>query len=125
MSKKKILVVDDEANLTRSISRNLMATGKYVVREENSGVHAYESAPEFQPDMIILDVMMPGIGGGAVAERIKDDENLKHIPILFLTGILEKEEAGLTGSNVGGHTFLAKPVKPDVLIACIEKKLGK
>ncbi len=125
MSKKKILVVDDEANLTRSLRRNLMITGKYEVREENSGTHALESAREFQPDMIILDVMMPDMDGGAVAEKIQDDENLKHIPIVFLTGILKKEDVGPTGSNISGHTFLAKPVKPDDLITCIEKKLGK
>ena len=125
MSKKKILVVDDEVNLTHSLRRTLTATGKYEVREEDSGAHAYESALEFQPDVIILDVMMPGIGGGAVAEKIQDDENLKHTPIVFLTGILEKKEVESTGSNISGHTFLAKPVKPDDLITCIEKELGK
>ena len=124
MPKKRILVVDDEANLTHSLRRTLTATGKYEVREENSGTHAYTSALEFQPDMIILDVMMPGIGGGAVAEKILDDENLKHVPIVFLTGILEKQEVESTGSNISGHMFLAKPVKPDDLITCIEKMLG-
>ena len=122
MSKKKILVVDDEANLTQALRRNLMATGKYEVREENSGAYAYESALEFQPDVIILDVMMPGIGGGAVAEKIQCDENLKHIPIVFLTGILENKEVESTGSDISGHTFL---VKPDDLITCIERELGK
>lgn len=125
MPKKKILVVDDEANLTQSLRRTLTATGKYEVREENSGANAYESALEFQPDVIILDVMMPGIGGGEVAEKIQDDENLKHIPIVFLTGILEKNEVESTGSNISGHTFLAKPVKPDDMIMCIEKRVGK
>lgn len=125
MSKKKILVVDDEANLTHSLRRTLTATGKYEVREENTGVRAYETVTEFQPDVIILDVMMPGIDGGAVAEKILDDENLKHIPIVFLTGIVEEKEVESTGSNISGHTFLAKPVKPDDLITCIEKKLYK
>jgi len=124
MSKKKILVVDDEANLTHSLRRTLMATGKYEVREENRGSHAYKSALEFQPDLIILDIMMPGIDGGAVAEKIQNDQNLKHIPIVFLTGIIEKQEVESTGSNISGHTFLAKPVKPDDLFTCIEKKLG-
>jgi CheY-like chemotaxis protein len=125
MSKKKILVVDDEASLTRMLRRNLEATGKYEVKEENSGAQAYASAKEFQPDMIVLDVMMPDMDGGAVAEQIQDDENLKHIPIVFLTAIIQKEEAEDTGSNIGGSTFLAKPVKLDDLITCIEKELGK
>ena len=125
MAKKKILVVDDEASLTRMLRRNLEATGKYEVREENSGVHAYKTAREFQPDMILLDVMMPDMDGGAVASKIQDDENMKHIPIVFLTAILKKEEAGSTGGKIGGRTFLAKPVKVDDLIACIEKELGR
>ena len=125
MSKKKILVVDDEASLTRMLRRNLEATGKYEVKEENSGAHAYASAKQFQPDMVLLDVMMPDMDGGTVAAQIQDDENLKHIPIVFLTAIVQKEEAEDTGSNIGGRTFLAKPVKLDDLVTCIEKELGK
>ena len=124
MPKKKILVVDDEASLTRMLRRNLEATGKYEVKEENSGTQAYASAKQFQPDMILLDVMMPDKDGGEVAEQIQDDENLKHIPIVFLTAIVQKEETEDTGSNIGGRTFLAKPVKLDDLITCIEKELG-
>ncbi len=125
MAKKKILVVDDEASLTRMLKRNLEATGKYEVREENTGTLAYATAQQFQPDLIFLDVMMPDMDGGSIARKILDDENLKHIPIVFLTAILEKEEAESTGSDIGGRTFLAKPVKFDDLIACIEKNLGK
>lgn len=125
MAKKKILVVDDEASLTRMLRRNLEATGKYEVREENSGTHAYRTALEFQPDMIILDVMMPDMDGGDVAAKIQDDEKLKNTPIVFLTAILKKEEAASTGSNIAGRTFLAKPVKLDDLITCIENKLGE
>jgi CheY-like chemotaxis protein len=124
MSKKKILVVDDEASLTRMLRRNLEATGKYEVKEENSGALAYASAQQFQPNLILLDVMMPDMDGGAVAAQIQDDESLKHIPIVFLTAIIQKEEAEDTGSNIGGRTFLAKPVKLDDLITCIEKELG-
>ncbi|MEE9604978.1 MAG: response regulator [Candidatus Scalindua sp.] len=126
MAKKKILVVDDEASLTRMLRRNLEATGKYEVREENTGALAYATAQQFQPDMIILDVMMPDMDGGDVAAKIQDDESLKHIPIVFLTAILKKEEvAESTGSTIGGRTFLVKPVKVDDLITCIENHLDK
>jgi CheY-like chemotaxis protein len=107
------------------LRRNLEATGKYEVREENSGALAYATAQQFQPDLIVLDVVMPDVDGGDVAAKIQDDESLKHIPIVFLTAILKKEEAESTGSDIGGRTFLAKPVKVDDLIACIEKNLGK
>ncbi len=125
MAKKKILVVDDEASLTRMLRRNLEATGKYEVKEENSGAQAYASAQQFQPDLIMLDVAMPDVDGGEVAARILDDENLKNIPIVFLTAILKKEEAESTGGDIGGRTFLAKPVKLDDLFTCIEKELGR
>ncbi len=125
MSKKKILVVDDEASLTRMLRRNLEATGKYEVKEENSGAQAYATAQQFQPDMVLLDVMMPDMDGGEVAAQIQDDENLKHVPIVFLTAIIQKEEAEDTGSNIGGRTFIAKPVKLDDLITCIEDKLSR
>ncbi len=125
MAKKRILVVDDEASLTRMLRRNLEATGKYEVREENTGALAYATAQQFQPDLIVLDVVMPDVDGGSVAEKIQDDENLKHIPIVFLTALLKKEESESTGSDIGGRTFLAKPVKVDDLITCIENQLCK
>jgi CheY-like chemotaxis protein len=125
MSKKKILVVDDDANFTYALRRSLEATGKYEVREENAGALAYATAQQFQPDLIVLDVVMPDMDGGSVAAKIQDDENLKHIPIVFLTAILKKEKAESTGSDIGGRTFLAKPVELDDLITCIENQLCK
>ncbi len=125
MSKKKILVVDDEASLTRMLRKNLEATGKYEVREENFGALAYASAQQFQPDLVLLDVMMPDMDGGAVGAQIKADANLKDVPIVFLTAIVQKGEAAATGSDIGGSTFLAKPVQLEGLIACIEDKLGE
>jgi len=125
MTKKKILVVDDEVGLTRMLKRNLEATGRYDVRTENAGAVAVAAAREFQPDLILLDVMMPGISGDEVAAQLKEDKKLNHIPIVFLSAIVKKEETEPTGGNIGGLTFLAKPVKLDDLITCIENRLGK
>jgi two-component system OmpR family response regulator len=125
MTKKKILVVDDEVGMTRMLKRNLELTGRYDVRTENSGAVAVTAAHEFQPDMILLDVMMPGISGDEVAAQLKEDKILCNIPIVFLSAIVRKEETQPTGSNIGGMTFLAKPVKLDDLITCIETRLGK
>jgi two-component system, OmpR family, response regulator len=125
MTKRKILVVDDEGSMTRMLKRNLEATNRYDVRTENSGAAALAAAREFLPDLILLDVMMPGMDGGDVAGKIKEDKLLSHVPIVFLSAIVKKEETQPTGSNIGGLTFLAKPVKLDDLVACIEKHLGK
>jgi DNA-binding response OmpR family regulator len=125
MTKKKILVVDDEQSMTRMLKRNLEATGRYDVRTENSGAAGVTAAREFQPDLILLDVMMPGIDGGEVAAKIKEDKRLANIPVVFLSAIVKKEETQPTGGNIGGLTFLAKPVKLDDLVTCIENHLGK
>ena len=125
MTKKKILVVDDEGGMTRMLKRNLEATNSYDVRAENSGAAAVAAAREFLPDLILLDVMMPGMDGGDVVAKIKEDKRLNHIPIVFLSAIVKKEETQPTGGNIGGLTFLAKPVKLDDLITCIENHLGK
>lgn len=125
MVKKKILIVDDEASMTRMLKRNLEATYKYLVRTENSSAEAVKAAIEFQPDLILLDVMMPGLDGGDVASQIKEDSRLSRIPIVFLSAIVTKSEAEPTGSDIGGRTFLAKPVKFEDLITCLEKHLGK
>ena len=125
MTKKKILVVDDEVGLTRMLKRNLEATGRYDVRAESAGAAAVNAAREFQPDLILLDVMMPGISGDEVAAQLKEDKQLRVIPIVFLSAIVKKEETKPTGGEIGGLTFLAKPVKLDDLITCIENRLGK
>jgi len=125
MLKKKILVVDDEVAMTRMLKRNLESTGRYEVRTENSGAAGIAAASEFKPDMILLDVMMPGVDGGEVAAKVKEDKALEKVPVVFLTAIVKKEETLPTGGSIGGCEYLAKPIKLENLIACIEKHIGK
>ncbi len=122
--KKKILVVDDEASLTRLIKANLERTGKYEVMTENQATKAIDVARHFKPDLIFLDVMMPEMGGDEIAAIIEEDPQLSAIKYVFLTAIVRKEETDPTGSMIGGHLFLAKPVRTDELISTIEKILG-
>ena len=125
MDKKKILLVDDEPSLTKMMRLNLEATGRYEVLEENKGARAIETARAFRPDLIFLDVMMPDMGGDEVAGQLKEDAQLKDTKFVFLTAIVTKDETGEGGSDISGHTFLAKPVQADELIDCIERFLGK
>lgn len=120
---KKILVVDDEPSLTRLIKANLERTGRYVVRTENQGAKAIEAARQFRPDLIFLDVMMPDMNGGDIAAALQEDLQLCNIPHVFLTAIVTHDETFPTGSQIGGHLFLAKPVKTEELITTIEKVL--
>jgi CheY-like chemotaxis protein len=121
---KRILVVDDEASLTRMVKRGLEAKGDYEVLEENSGERALATARGFMPDLVLLDVMMPECDGGSIAADFEEADDLKHIPIVFLTAIVTKEETDPCGARIGRHTFLAKPVDLDDLVTCIKDHIG-
>ncbi|WP_295880257.1 response regulator [uncultured Thiohalocapsa sp.] len=125
MSKKRILLVDDEPALTRMLRLNLEQTGRFEVREENRGTNALRAAREFQPDLIFLDVMMPDIGGDEVAEQLKQDPALSKIKYAFLTAIVTKRETGTGAAEISGETFLAKPVKRDELLAVVDELLDE
>jgi CheY-like chemotaxis protein len=123
--KKRILVVDDEAALTRMVKLNLEQTGDYEVRTENQGSMAIPAAREFNPDLILLDVMMPDMTGDEVSAQLKEDDQLQHIKYIFMTAIVTKEETAEMGNQIGGNEFLAKPVKAEELIATIERVLAE
>ena len=123
MEPKRIMIVDDEAGLTRLVQMSLEKTGAYVVRAENHSRLAVATALEFKPQLILLDIMMPGLDGTEVATRLRATPELKNIPIVFLTAIVGRKETGSHAIIRGGEQFLAKPVTLDTLVACIEKNL--
>lgn len=122
--KKRILVVDDEASITRLLKLNLEQTNEFVVRGENDATAAVATAEEFGPDLILLDVMMPELDGGELASQLQENPKLKSVPIVFLTAAATKGEVYARGGKVGGLPFLAKPVEIAEVIACLKKELG-
>src|SRR2546430_17498224 len=122
--KKRILVVDDRVSDTRYVKLSLESTNDYVVREENDAEAAISTAEEFQPDLILLDVMMPGMDGGELAARLRENPKLESVPIVFLTAAVTKKEVEHGGGLVGGSPFLAKPITIPELVACLEHYLG-
>lgn len=123
MGKTKILVVDDEEQLTKMVKLNLEQTGDYEIRTENLAKNAINAAREFKPHLILLDIMMPDVSGDVIAQQILDDAELKDIKIIFLTALVTKREIETKGSGIAGRIFIAKPVKIDALITCIEEQL--
>lgn len=121
--KKKILIVDDEADLTMLVKLNLEKTGRYEVRTENRALKALAAGREFKPDLVLLDVMMPDLDGGDVLAQFKDDANLKSVPVVFLTATVLKEDLAKQGGTIGGHPFIPKPFRAEVLLEKIEKML--
>ncbi len=121
---KRILVIDDEPSITRMLKLNLEYDGDYVVHEENSGAKAVQAVKDFKPDLILLDVMMPGKDGTEVAAKLQGMPACAKIPIVFLTAAITKTEVAKGGGTIGGLPYLAKPVDIDEVQACIRKHLG-
>jgi CheY-like chemotaxis protein len=122
--KKRILAVDDLASNTRLVKLYLEQTNDYVVREENDAKAALSAAVEFQPHLILLDVMMPGMDGGELAASFRANPKLKAVPIVFLTAAVTKGEVEASGGHVGGYAFLAKPVVLSEMAACLKHHLS-
>jgi two-component system, OmpR family, response regulator len=123
--RKRILVVDDEPSITRLLKLNLEQTGDYEVATENSPRLAVLTAEEFRPDLILLDVMMPGLDGGDLAAAFEANHATKGVPIVFLTATVTREEVRARHGLVGGLPFLAKPVNLHEVLGCLERHLGK
>lgn len=123
MEKKRILVVDDEKDLSELTKAILESTGLYEVRVEYTGRGAVTAAAAFQPALILLDLVLQDMEGTEVAFQIKNHEKTRDIPIVFLTGIVSKEEERSQGGMIGGYPFLAKPVEASGLMNCVERNL--
>lgn len=123
MRKRRILVVDDESSITRLLKLNLELTGLYEVLEANSGSQAMATAPDFKPDLMLLDIIMPDVDGGALAGQMLGDERLAAVPIIFLTAAITRDEARETNGFIGNYPFLAKPIRMEELLPILEKTL--
>jgi len=122
--KKRIMVVDDEPSITRLLKLNLEQTGRYEVCGINNASLAVTAAREFQPDLILLDVMMPQVSGDELANQIQANPRLRLTPIVYLTALATPGEVAKRGGLIGGLPFLAKPVDMPEVLGCIEKHLG-
>lgn len=122
---KKILLVDDEQSFTRLLKLNLEQTGNYEVYVVNWPEDALEAAKEFQPDLVLMDVMMPRLFGGDVAASFQRDARLKSIPIIFLTAAVPKSRVADHDGLISGFPFLAKPSSVAEVIQKVEQQLSK
>jgi len=121
--KQRILLVDDEATITRTLKLYLEGTGLYEVRTENRGAAALTAARAFQPHLILLDIAMADMDGGEVAEQIRGDDALKHTPIVFLTALVKKREVVASGGAIAGYPYIAKPIEPDKVVQVIQRHI--
>jgi len=115
------LIVDDEP--TNLAILNIHLSKEYKVRAANSGLRTLEMASlEPRPDLILLDVMMPGMDGYDVIKRLKDSPVTQDIPVIFLTA-LDAEEQERKGLELGAVDYITKPIKPVVMLARVKAQL--
>lgn len=118
----KVLVIDDEPNIVKMVKSRLEANG-YKVISAFGGQEGLQKAKVELPDLIVLDIMMPGMDGTQVGQALKLDASTKNIPVVFLTCLVEENEVPKQ-HVVAGNIILAKPFKAEELLEVIRKITG-
>jgi CheY-like chemotaxis protein len=122
MKKKKVMVVDDEKNFLRLVKMNLEETTEYEVLTLSSAKDIVVQVNNFTPDIILLDLVMPTIGGIEACELLNNDPVGRKTPIIILSA-LDKEVDKLKAYKLGVVDYLTKPVEINDILSAIEKAL--
>ena len=117
---KRILIVDDERDVLSVLGKGLTKRGYSVILADNGG-DAIMLAKSEHPDLIVLDILMPGMDGTEVAGKLREDPKTKGIPVMFLTCLYTKGEERENGSTIGNNLMVAKPYDMEELLVGIEK----
>ncbi|HOG07266.1 MAG: response regulator [Syntrophales bacterium] len=121
---KTILIVDDEEDFCHLVKLNLEATNHYKVLTAYNGRDGIDMAIQHQPDLILLDIIMPKMSGTEVADVLRNHESTKGIPIIFVTAIFTRSQVGASEYQIGENYFLFKPITFNQLLREIGAKLG-
>ena len=123
MSKQVIYIVEDEPLITRLAQINLERAG-YAVQMANNGIEALEAlqSKQVQPDLILMDVMMPYMNGFELTYNLQSDAELSKIPIIIMTA-RSRDEDILMGQELGAKHYLMKPIKPTDLVSMVTQVL--
>jgi DNA-binding response OmpR family regulator len=117
-----ILVVDDDADIRELVALRL-ARASYRVETAANGLEAFDRAVELRPDLIVLDVNMPGQDGFETSLRLREHPSTRHIPVVFLTARAQESDVVL-GYAHGGDGYVRKPFEPGELVARVESLVG-
>ena len=124
---KKILVIDDEVAIRFFLEKELSEAGYSVLTAEN-GKYGVQKAQEQKPDLILLDIKMPEMDGGEAVDLLRGDSRTKNTPIIFVTGLVEKDEVEdgfIKGSKGVDQYFIAKPLNMDEVLQFVHASIGK
>ncbi|MCS7250092.1 MAG: response regulator [candidate division WOR-3 bacterium] len=118
---KKILIIEDEEAIRFILEKRLSDAGYLVISAEN-GIEGLNKARKENPDLILLDLMLPGIDGYQICSILKRDRRYAHIPIIILTARIQQKDYELA-IELGADAFLTKPFESQVLLSKIEELL--
>ncbi len=121
---KRILIIDDEKDFCHMVKVNLQGLGDYEVRVANSGPAGLQAASADRPDLVLLDIMMPGMDGLEVLKRLKQNLGTLHIPVLMLTAVKDSETKE-KAVRLYDEGYIEKPIQMEELKARIDKALSK
>jgi CheY-like chemotaxis protein len=122
-SRPRILLVDDDQALLELMQSRLLALGAFDVFAVSRARDVLARLPEIRPDLIISDIDMPGMDGGALAGALREREAGKRIPVLFLSSMISLSESDAGRGNVGGWPMLSKKTPFDRLVKAIDQSL--
>ncbi|NQU12390.1 response regulator [bacterium] len=120
----RVLIVDDEPGFAQMVRLHLEKSGRYQIQTENDPTRSLTTARAFQPELILLEVVMTGMDGGEVLSLLQDDESLRRVPVLFLTATLTEKTVRSHGGVFAGQPVMAKPVNVKKLVRQIEDILN-
>lgn len=123
MFKKKILIIDDSELMIKLIS-DILISANYVVAAASNGLEGIQKVREEKPDLVILDIVMPGMGGFEVCRVLRDDESNNLMPIIMLTA-QDAEDDKLTGLELGADDYIVKPFNPRELLSRVNNTLKR
>jgi len=124
MAKEKILIVEDEEDIRELVKYNLEREGFTDLRAVETGEEAVTVIKTFIPDLILLDLMLPGIDGLTVCRKLKNNDKTEHIPIIMLTAKSEESDV-VVGLEMGADDYITKPFSHKVLLARIRSVLRR
>jgi len=120
--RKKVLIVDDEAIMISVLQRHVSNAGYEHISASN-GQEALEKIEREHPDLVLLDLMMPGMNGFQTCRKIRENENTKKLPVIIVTALRSESDSGAAGAS-GANEFIVKPVDGTHLAQRLRHYLG-
>ena len=121
----RIMIVDDEQDFCSLVEELLVSAGYRDVLTCSETDEALTKITEFHPDLLVLDVNMPGMTGDDIAAALRENPRTKDIPIIFLTALVDSSDIGMGDNMIGSQIFISKPVKVNDLLQVVKATLNK